>query len=88
MLSKIESDDTIGKCLLEVRKVESQIEQRKFLESKQVCLMMPQDNIEVTKGTDPRVKAKAKVKDMTMDMVTHKVELVEIVSFVEANTHQ
>ena len=31
LLSKTESDDTIGKCLLEVRKVESQIEQRKIL---------------------------------------------------------
>ena len=31
LLCKIESDDTIGKCLLERRKVESQIEQRKIL---------------------------------------------------------
>ena len=30
-VSKISSDDTIGKCLLEARKVESQIEQRKLL---------------------------------------------------------
>ena len=30
LLSKIESDDTIGKCLLEFRKVESQIAQRKI----------------------------------------------------------
>ena len=31
LLSKIESDDTIDKCLLEARKVQSQIEQRKIL---------------------------------------------------------
>ena len=31
LLNKIESDDTIGKCLLKARKVESQIEQRKIL---------------------------------------------------------
>ena len=40
------------------------------------------------KSTDPRVKAKVKVDDMAMGVVTHKVEVVEIVSFVEANTHQ
>ena len=44
--------------------------------------------MEVTKDTNPRVKAKAEVKDIVMGMVTHKVEVVEIVSFVEANTHQ
>ena len=31
LLNKISSDDMIGKCLLEARKVESQIEQRKLL---------------------------------------------------------
>ena len=31
VLRKIESDNTIGKCLLKVTKVESQIEQRKIL---------------------------------------------------------
>ena len=36
--------------------------------------------MEVTKGTDPRVKAKAKVEDVAMGMVTHKVEVAEIVS--------
>ena len=41
LLSKIESDNTSGKCLLEVRKAESQIEQRKILGIKQTCLMMP-----------------------------------------------
>ena len=42
--------------------------------------------MEVTKGTDPRVKAKAEV--VAMGMITHKGEVVEIVSFAEANTHQ
>ena len=48
--------------------------------------MKPLDNMEVTKGTDRRVKAKARVKDVAMGIVAHKVEVVEIASFVEANT--
>ena len=44
--------------------------------------------MDVTKGTYPRVKAKGEVEDAAMGVVTHKVEVVENVSFAEANTHQ
>ena len=44
--------------------------------------------MEVIKGTDPRVKTKAEVEDVAMGVAAHKVEVVEIAIFVEANTHQ
>ena len=44
--------------------------------------------MEVTKGINPRVKAKTEVEVMAMGLVTHKAEVVEIVSFAETNTHQ
>ena len=50
--------------------------------------MMPLENMEVTKGTNPRLRAKAKVMDMAMGVVAHKVEVVEIVNFAETKTHQ
>ena len=88
MLSKIESDDTIGKYLLKARKVESYIEQRKILGIKSSMSYDAIGQYGNKKGTDPRVNAKAKIKDVAMGVVTHKVEMVEIVSFVEPNTHQ
>ena len=84
-LSKTASDDSKGKCLLEARNVESQIKQRKLL-GIQTNVMQSELMTEI-KDRDPNPRTEAVLKAMDMGVVNHKVEMVVIASFVEANIH-
>ena len=88
LLSKISSDDMIGKCLLEARKVEPQLEQRKLLGIKPMFVMMLLASMIATKDTDLNQTVRDEVEAVVMDVVIvvagSRVEVVEIVTTVES----
>ena len=92
LLSKISSDDMIGRCLLEARKVECQIEQRKLLGIKPNLVMMLLASMVATKDSDLNQKVRDEVEVMAVEVVMVVagpiVKVMEITTTAEVNTHQ